>query len=140
MTDFDPKKFTNDIDFADLAFTVKQYPLNLFFEQLFDAFRDEGYRIENFIDALTDYCYKHEVGGDIRFLEEAAAEAIRARRSTGRTQQEIDADWEALKQTYAAKGFSEEEFLKAQLANSLMMALPTELREAKRKKREAFED
>jgi hypothetical protein len=56
------------------------------------------------------------------------------------TQQEIDANWEALKQTYAAKGFSSEEFLKTQLANSLMMDLPTELRQAKRKEREAFKD
>ena len=56
------------------------------------------------------------------------------------TQQEIDANWEALKQAYAAKGFSSEEFLKTQLANSLMMDLPTELRQAKRKEREAFKD
>ncbi len=56
------------------------------------------------------------------------------------TQQEIDTNWEALKQAYAAKGFSEQEFLKTQLANSLMMDLPTELRQAKRKEREAFKD
>jgi hypothetical protein len=56
------------------------------------------------------------------------------------TQQEIDSNWETLKQTYAAKGFSSEEFLKTQLANSLMMDLPTELRQAKRKEREAFKD
>jgi hypothetical protein len=56
------------------------------------------------------------------------------------TQQEIDSNWEALKQTYAAKDFSSEEFLLTQLANSLMMDLPTELRQAKRKEREAFKD
>ncbi len=57
------------------------------------------------------------------------------------TQQEIDSNWETLKQTYAAKGFNTEEFLKTQLANSLMMDLPTELRrQAKRKERESFKD
>ncbi len=56
------------------------------------------------------------------------------------TQQEIDSNWETLKQTYAAKGFNTEEFLLTQLANSLMMDLPTELRQAKRKEREAFKD
>jgi hypothetical protein len=56
------------------------------------------------------------------------------------TQQEIDSNWETLKQTYAAKGFTAEEFLKVQLANSLMMDLPTELRQAKRREREAFKD
>lgn len=56
------------------------------------------------------------------------------------TQQEIDTNWETLKQTYAAKGFSSEEFFKTQLANALMMDLPTELRQAKRKESEAFKD
>ncbi len=46
------------------------------------------------------------------------------------TQQEIDANWEALKQAYAAKGFGEQEFLKVQLASALFMDLPTELRQA----------
>jgi len=56
------------------------------------------------------------------------------------TQQEIDANWEALKQAYAAKGFSEQEFLKVQLASALFMDLPTELRQAKRKEHEVFGD
>ena len=57
------------------------------------------------------------------------------------TQQEIDANWEALKQAYAAKGFTTEEFLKTQLASpSVFVDLPTELRQAKRKEREAFKD
>jgi hypothetical protein len=56
------------------------------------------------------------------------------------TQQEIDSNWETLKQAYAAKGFSEQEFLKVQLASALFMNLPTELRQAKRKEREAFKD
>ncbi len=56
------------------------------------------------------------------------------------TQHEIDSNWESLKQAYVAKGFTAEEFLLAQLANSLMMDLPTELRQAKRKEREAFKD
>ena len=56
------------------------------------------------------------------------------------TQQEIDSNWEALKQAYAAKGFNTEEFLKVQLASALFVGLPTELRQAKRKEFEVFKD
>ena len=49
------------------------------------------------------------------------------------SQQEIDTNWESLKQAYADKGFSEQEFLKVQLASALFIDLPTELRQAKRR-------
>lgn len=92
MTEFDPTDFKSDIDsklnhissqFSELAFAVKQYALNLVFTELLDAFQKEGYQIDSFIDSLADYCYRHHCGGDIKFLEEAASEARRARRSTG---------------------------------------------------------
>ncbi len=88
--DFDPTDFRRDInerlglissEFRELAFAVKQDALNRVFTELLDGFQKEGYHIENFIDALTDYCYKRHCGGDIKFLEQAAESAIRARRS-----------------------------------------------------------
>lgn len=90
--DFDPTDFARDIserlghissEFAELAFAVKQDALSRVVAELLDTFQKEGYYIDNFIDALADYCYKRHCGGDIKFLEEAAAEARRAHRSAG---------------------------------------------------------
>lgn len=92
MTELDPTDYKSDIDgklrhissqFTELAFASKQYVLSLVFAELLDAFQKEGYQIGDFIDALADYCYKRHCGGNTRFLEEAAAEARRARRSAG---------------------------------------------------------
>ncbi len=88
--DFDPTDFRRDIserlghissEFTELAVAVKQDALNRVFFELLDAFQKEGYQIGDFIDALADYCYKRHCGGDIEFLEKAAAEARRAHRS-----------------------------------------------------------
>jgi hypothetical protein len=90
---FDPTDFRSDIgrklndissQFTELAFAVKMNALNLVFSELLDSFQKEGYEIGDFIDSLTDYCYKRHCGGDIKFLEQAASEARRAHRNAGR--------------------------------------------------------
>lgn len=57
------------------------------------------------------------------------------------TQAEIDNSWEALKQEYLANGFTEVEFLRAQLAMTMPLGgnKATELREAKKKAYKVFD-